>query len=159
MNRPRASATQQMLSTLSRLSAMPGGEFLVGKLIGWKIPYSGSIGARVVELKPGYAKTVLKDRRSIRNHLNSIHAIALSNLGELTSGLALNFGLPAGVRAIVTKITTEYFKKARGRLTAECRCELPAVSGDMEHVVEAQIRNTDQELVAKVSVVWRLGLV
>lgn len=153
-----SSTGQQLLSVLKALSVIPGGHFIFSKIIAWKIPYSATIGARVVDLEPGYAKLLLKDRKSIRNHLDSIHAIALTNFGELTSGLALNTGLPANARGIVTNISTEYLKKARGTLVAECRCDLPTVTGDMEYVVEAIIKDQEQDVVAKVRVVWRLGL-
>lgn len=149
---------QQLLGIVGKLSAIPGGHFLLGFIIARKIPYSASIGARVITLQPGYAKLVLKDRKKIRNHLNSIHAVALTNFGEFTSGIALNTALPANVRCIVTHINTDYLKKARGTLVAECRCEPPHVTEDMDYTVEAIIRDSDQDIVAKVQAVWRLGL-
>lgn len=152
------STGQRLLNIFNKLSVIPGGQFIFNKIIAWKIPYSASIGARVIVLEPGYAKLLLKDKRSVRNHLNSIHAIALTNFGELTSGLALNTGLPANARGIVTNISTNYLKKARGTLIAECRCELPAVTGDMEYVVETKINDNDKDVVAIVRAVWRLGL-
>jgi acyl-coenzyme A thioesterase PaaI-like protein len=147
-----------LLNALNKLSVIPGGRFIFNRIIAGKIPYSATIGARIVVLEPGYAKLILKDKKSIRNHLNSIHAVALTNFGELTSGLALNAGLPADVRGIVIQICTDYVKKARGTLVAECRCELPAVSRDMEYTVEAVIKDQEQDIVAKVKVLWRLGL-
>jgi acyl-coenzyme A thioesterase PaaI-like protein len=154
----RLSAGQQLLKLLNQLSAIPGGRFLFNRFIAYKIPYSATIGARVSVLEPGYAKLTLKDRKSIRNHLNSIHAVALTNFGELTCGLALNAGLPASVRGIVIHIGTDYVKKARGTLVAECRCDLPSVTGDMDYTVEAVIKDQEQDIVAKVKVLWRLGL-
>ena len=148
---------QKILTSLNRLSVIPGGKLLFNWLIAWNIPYSASIGAKIQELKPGYARLTLKDRRAVRNHLNSIHAVALTNFGELTSGLALNVSLPAGVRGIVTNITTDYVKKARGTLTAECHCEVPVVNGDIDFTVQAIINDNQGDKIATVSVVWRLG--
>lgn len=157
-NKPDFSAGQKLLYLWNKLAGIPGGRVLFNFLIARKIPYSATMGARIDVLNPGYAKLVLKDKHSIRNHLNSIHAIAITNLGELTSGLALNTGLPANVRGIVIKITTDYLKKARGTLTAECQCELPNVTRDMEYTVKAAIKDRDNDIVANVSATWRLGL-
>lgn len=149
---------QQLLRAANKFSAIPGGQFLLSKLIARKIPYSATIGARIITLEPGYAKLVLKDKKSIRNHLNSIHAVALTNFGELTSGMALNTALPTEVRGIVTNINTDYMKKARGTLVAECHCEPPTVAKDVDYTVEAIIKDQEQDVVAHVRVVWRLGL-
>ena len=49
-------------------------------------------------------------------------------------------------------------KKARGTLVAECRCEPPTVSNDMDYTVEAVIKDQEQDIVANVKVIWRLDL-
>jgi len=55
------------------------GRWLFSWQVGRIAPYSGSIKAQIISLKAGSALLSIKDRRSIRNHLNSIHAIALTN--------------------------------------------------------------------------------
>jgi len=112
----------------------------------------------VLALAPGHAKVALRDRRAVRNHLGSVHAVALANLGELASGLAMTASLPAGVRGIVRSITIEFTKKARGTLVAESRVTLPEVTGDTDFEVRAEIRDERAEVVATVRVQWRLGL-
>jgi len=67
--------------------------------------------------------------------------------------------LPPGVRAIVLALNTEYAKKARGTLVAEANVTVPAVTGDVEHDVRAEIRDAAGDVVAVVTARWRLGLV
>ena len=142
-----------------RLQPLPGGAWLFSRILGWIIPYTGTIGAQVKILKPGYAKIQMLDRRRVRNHLRSIHALALANLGELTSGMAMLGSFPANTRGIPIAIAIEFYKKARGLLTAESHCAPPSVTQDTEFEVYADIFDTEGDKVARVTVKWRLGLI
>jgi len=120
------------------------------------IPYTGTVGARVVSLSPGRADILLRDRRRVRNHLASVHAVALVNLGELASGLAITTALPAGVRGIPVRLDTEYFTKARGDLYASAHFVPPPIEGDTDVSLQVPIRNGQDETVALVTATWRL---
>jgi acyl-coenzyme A thioesterase PaaI-like protein len=146
-----------LLAAWRRLAPLPGGQRLFSWYVGRMAPYSGSMGARVKALEPGHAVIELSDRRRVRNHLASIHAIALANLGELTTGLAMTSALPATVRGIPTRLEIDFVKKARGRLRAECRCATVAVTGEETRTVEATIQDPAGDDVARVRVEWRVG--
>ncbi len=105
-----------------RLAALPGGKRLFSLVLGRYVPYTGSIGAVIQRLEPGLCVASLPDRRCVRNHLGSIHAMALANLGEMVTGLALMNSLPDSARGILTGFAVDYLKKARGR--ADCRVPL-----------------------------------
>ncbi len=143
--------------TWERLSALPGGRRLFDRLLGLLNPYTGSVDPHFLELRPGYARVAMPDRRAVRNHVASVHAIAMANLGEMSTGLALMTGLPRGARAILTNLSVEYLKKGRGRLTAECVCEPPTTSERREVELESVIRDDRGELVARARARWLVG--
>ncbi|MBW3630439.1 MAG: DUF4442 domain-containing protein [Gemmatimonadetes bacterium] len=125
--------------------------------LGRLAPYTGTISPRVDELREGYARVVMQDRRAVRNHLRSVHAVALLNLAEVTSGLALTYALPADARAILTGLTIDYLKKARGTLTAEATLEPPETSERQEYEFESRIRDEVGEVVAIARARWLVG--
>lgn len=140
-----------------RCTSLPGGKWLFSRLVGFRAPYSSTLGAQVVELEPGQCVVVLRERRRVRNHLNSVHAMALANLGELTTGLALMNSLPDQARGILTGFSIDYLKKARGRLTAECRCGIPPSNLEHEYLLTGEIRNEDGDIVAIARARWQVG--
>jgi acyl-coenzyme A thioesterase PaaI-like protein len=144
-------------SVYQKLSRLPGGRWIFSRLIGFAVPYTGSVNPQIEKLERGYSRIWMADNRSVRNHLNSIHAIALMNLGEAASGLALIYDLPSETKAILKDIKMEYFKKARGRLYAEGRCDVPASNVRKECIATAQIYDASNTLVAKATATWLVG--
>ena len=162
-NAGRSSVGARLHQQWKTLSGLPFGSWLFSVLLGRLVRYSGSIKPRVVELAPGRAVIRMADRRAIRNHLGSIHAVALTNLGELASGLALTLMLPGHVRGIVVRLETEFVKKARGTLVATADVTLPpgvAENPEFEptdHQVQTVMRDQEGDVVATTTVVWKLA--
>jgi len=154
---PPASPGQRVLALWRTLSPLPFGPSLFMLVFGRMVPYSGALGARVRRLEPGRVRIELADRRGVRNHLDSIHAVALVNLGELASGLAMTTALPAGVRGIVLGIDAVYLKKARGPLSVDTEVTVPEVRENIDFPVQAEVRDAANEAVARITVRWRLG--
>lgn len=141
-----------------KLQSFPGGDYLFSFALGRVAPYSGSISARVEALTPGHASVSMKDRRKVRNHLKSIHAIALINLGEITTGLAVLSSIPDSMRGIVLGLEAEYVKKARGKLTATADFKLPNKIDENSPVkVTAELVDQAGDVVTRVHAKWLLG--
>ncbi len=133
------------------------GRWLYNAAIPFINPYTGALKAKIIQLRPGYAKLILKDRRGIRNHLNSIHAIAMTNLGEFASGFALLTLFTDNMRGIPIEINIIFIKKARGTLLAECTTQIPDFDEETLHTVTAIIKDSEKDEVARVNVIWKLG--
>ncbi|MGE0788244.1 MAG: hotdog fold domain-containing protein [Sandaracinaceae bacterium] len=118
-----------------RLHRIPGGKRLFSRLVGLAAPYTGTIGAQVRELRRGYAEVSLRDRRSVRNHLDCVHAIALANLAELTGNVAVAYALPDDARFIVAGMSIDYLKKARGTITGRASCPAFESNAKAEHAI------------------------
>ena len=140
-----------------RLAALPGGKRIFSMVLGRYVPYTGTIRAVIQQLEPGLCVASLHDRRGVRNHLGSIHAMALANLGEMVTGLALMNSLPDKARGILAGFSVEYLKKARGRLTAECRCEIPADNSEREYQLTGEIRDAEGDIVSIAQARWLVG--
>ena len=148
---------QTLRDTWDRLKSVPGGRAAFSKLVGTLAPYTGTISPDVLELSHGFARVQMKDRRRVRNHLSSVHAIALMNLAEVASGLAFVYGLPKNTRAILTGLSIDYVKKARGTLTAECRCEPPDTNARQEVEIEVVTTDASGEVVTRARAKWLVG--
>lgn len=140
-----------------QLSRLPAGKWLFSKVIGLMVPYTGSLKAIVQHLSPGHVIVELKERRAIRNHLKSVHAIALANLLEQATGLAVLSAMPDDYRGILTSIKIEYLKKSRGVLTAECKCMIPEINEQQEHLISGKITDADGDVVARGVAHWLIG--
>ena len=144
--------------TYALCGKIPGGLWVFSKLIGLMAPYSGSINARVVYLREGFAEVHLKDRRAVRNHLRCVHAVALMNLAEMATGLGICFALPHGARGILTHLEISYYEKARGPLKARAICPIISkVEEEKAYVVEGTITNSEAEIVAVAKATWLIG--
>jgi acyl-coenzyme A thioesterase PaaI-like protein len=149
---------ESLLALWDKSQGLPLGTKVFSKALGWMIPYTGSISAQVEKLEAGSVVVRLKDRRSVRNHLSSIHAIALANIGEFSTGLALTSRMPKGSRAILASLKIDYLKKARGTLRAEAQA--PAIedaSVKSEHLIVGEIYDEARVLVARVEAKWVVG--
>jgi acyl-coenzyme A thioesterase PaaI-like protein len=147
---PRLGGSRNLLRDLwNLLSGMPAGKRVFSRLVGRVAPYTGSIHATVTVLRAGYAEVQMPDRRAVRNHLDSVHAIALANLAELAGNVALMYSLPDDARFIISGIDIEYTKKARGTITAVGEPPIPRTAARAQYDVPVVLRDEGGDEVAR----------
>ena len=117
----------KVLELWNRAVALPAGKAAFSKVLGMLIPYTGTAKPELVELEPGRSVVRLRDRRRVRNHLGSIHAIAIANVGEFAGGIAVTAALGPNQRAILRRLEVRYDKKARGTLEIHGAADASAV--------------------------------
>lgn len=146
-----ASSDRNVIRELwDKLTPLPFGKKIFSRAVGFAAPYTATIDAKVEQLRPGYAEVRMLDKPSLRNHLSSVHAVALVNLAELTGNVALAYSLPADARFIVSGLSIDYLKKARGILRATSECPIPETSEKREYLVPVIIRDQIGDEVARV---------
>jgi len=153
----RADLGELLRNTWSSACRLPAGKRIFSMALGRLIPYSGTIHPRILNLEPGFARVQMRDQHNVRNHLRSVHAIAIMNLAELSTGLALNASLPVGARSILTGLSIEYLKKARGTLTAQCRCDPVSSTERKDYELHSSVCDESGSEVARAQARWLVG--
>lgn len=107
-------------------------------------PYFSTVPVVAEAVEAGRAEASMGARPWTRNHLGTVHAIALCNLAEMTMGLVAEATVPTSQRWIPKGMTVSYEAKARGTMHAVAELELPAEIGDGSEV-PVPVTVTDDE--------------
>jgi len=108
----------QMLDLYRTFERLPLGKRLYNRAVCLKAPYFGSIRPRFVRLEPGRSEVLVPNRRAVRNHLGTVHAIASCNAAELAGGSCLDASLPPTHRWIPKGMTVQYLASAKTDIRA-----------------------------------------
>ena len=135
-----------------KLAGKPFGKALFSRAICFNAPYFATISPRFEELRPGYARVSMKKRRSVTNHIGTVHAIAMCNLAELAAGTLTEVSIPASMRWLPKGMTVEYLKKSSGGIHAVAT--LPEVADGPGRDVPAlvEIKDDAGELVCRATI-------
>jgi len=109
----------------NRLKAHAAGRWLFSRLVCWRAPYFASIRPLFVQLGDGSVEVRMRKRRSVTNHIGTVHAIAMANLCELAAGTMMEALLDPGLRWIPRAMTIRYLAKARSDVVA--RATMPVL--------------------------------
>ena len=134
----------QVLGLWRRLGTGRFGQWLFSRIICAKAPYFGTIAPRFRVLEPGRCEAEIRDRRAGRNHIGTVHAIALCNLAELVGGVMTDASLPPGMRWIPKGMQVQYLKKAKGSLRGIATPAIPIVAAEAGYDLPVEVTVRDQ---------------
>lgn len=113
-----SATTPAVLKLYQRIVRWPFGHWAFSRAVCWRAPYFASIRPRFVDLRRGRCEATMAKRRSVKNHIGTVHAIAMVNLCELVAGTLSEATVPADKRWIPKGMTVKYLRKAETDLTA-----------------------------------------
>ncbi|MGO2292915.1 MAG: hotdog fold domain-containing protein [Pseudoalteromonas sp.] len=138
-----------VLKTWLKMRKWPCGNWLFSKAVCFKAPYFASIKPYILDVSDGYCSAMVKKRRSIFNHIGTIHAIAQCNLAELCAGVLVDSTVPFKTHRWIPKgMTVQYLAKVDTDVTAVAEIDMPRQWQDKEDlIVPVKLYNTRDELV------------
>jgi len=122
------------LKSWRRLSGTAAGRWLFSRIVCFKAPYFRSIKPVFDLLEPGRSEAHFRKRRSVTNHIGTVHAIAMANLCEFVAGTVTEVSVPASMRWIPRSMTIDYLGKAETDVRAVARLA-PIGEGDARDAV------------------------
>ena len=105
------------LDLYTKLTALPQGRRLFSIAFGQKAPYFASIHPRVQEMRPHFGQVLIPKRRSVQNHIGTVHAIAACNGLEAAMGLLAEATCPPDMRWLPKGMDVQYLAKSTTALT------------------------------------------
>ncbi|MET0953159.1 MAG: hotdog fold domain-containing protein [Aeromicrobium sp.] len=105
------------LDLYKKLTALPQGKRLFSIAFSQKAPYFASIHPRVQEMRPHLGQVLIPKRRSVQNHIGTVHAIAACNGLEAAMGLLAEATCPADMRWLPKGMEVNYLAKSTTSLT------------------------------------------
>ena len=119
-----------VMDLYTQTSRLPAGKIVFSRLFSLKAPYFGTVHPRFVELRPNYAELRIKKRRSVLNHIGTVHVIAICNGLEAAMGSLAEVTIPADKRWIPKGMDVSYTAKATSDITCIAETDPDAWTGD-----------------------------
>ena len=136
---------------------LPGVHFLSWLGIAIGAPYSANIRPHFTHVSPGHLELSMKKRRAVCNHMNTVHAVAMANLIELTAAATIVANIPSSARWIPSGMNIQYLKKAKTNLHSICKLDMPDWHIKQDLDIKVSLFDINNEEVARGTVSIRVG--
>ena len=143
-----------ILELWNRSSALPQGRRVFSIAFSRKAPYFSSVHPLFIDVRPNYAELSIKKRRSVQNHIGTVHAIALCNGLEAAMGALAEASIPEGKRWIPKGMEVTYTAKADSDV--RCIAETEPEQWDQDGELPVRVKGVRRDGTAVIEGVIRL---
>ena len=133
------------------------GRWFVTKMVCFTAPYFSSIKPSLKQVRAGRVEVFFKKRRSVQNHIQTVHAIAMCNAAELAGGLCMDISLDRRFRWIPVGMTVRYQKMAKTDLRAICEVVDFHWNSPQDVVMPVSVLDTNDEEVFRADITMRVS--
>ncbi len=119
-----------VLHLYDRVTRLPHGDRIFSVLFSLKAPYFATVRPRFTELRPNYAELTVRKRRRVRNHIGTVHVIAICNGLEAAMGALAEATVPTHKRWIPKGMEVSYTAKATSDITCIAETDPEHWTGD-----------------------------
>ncbi|MDH3400302.1 MAG: DUF4442 domain-containing protein [Chromatiales bacterium] len=151
------SSSNRVLGIYRKLEKLPLGKRLFAFIICRNAPYFSTIHPRFLTFEAGHVVVSMKKRRSVENHIRSIHALAMGNLCELAAGTLMEATVPVDMRWLPRGMHIEYLKPARTAIQAEAVLEKTQWPGKEDVDVPVSVTDANGEEVVRARIIMHVS--
>tara|TARA_R110002072_G_scaffold57188_3_gene147265 strand:- start:8420 stop:8911 length:492 start_codon:yes stop_codon:yes gene_type:complete len=135
---------------VSNINALP--VFLRSKALstffGKMVKFTGTAGTIIEELNEQKAVIKLKNKKSVQNHIGSVHAVASILIAESASGYVVGMNIPDSSIPVIKTIKADYVKRAKGDMKAVAsltKAQISAMQTQEKGETSVKVTVTDAE--------------
>ncbi|GIU41744.1 thioesterase [Shewanella sairae] len=122
----------KVMSLYNRVSRLPFGNKIFSIIVSRMAPYFATVKPMISELNVNRCVCLIKKRKAVHNHIQTVHVIAICNGLEMAMGVMAEASIPSHLRWIPKGMSVDYTAKAGSDIT--CIAEVKPeqwVPGDM----------------------------
>ncbi|KZX76822.1 DUF4442 domain-containing protein [Oleiphilus sp. HI0009] len=128
-------------------------------LFGKTVKYTGTTGIKVEELTTNRSAVTLTNKKSVQNHIGSVHAVASILIAESATGYLIGMNISDDCVPVIKTIKADYVKRAKGNMRAEAsltdeQIKLITSSNKGETTVSVTVTDADGKEPILMEMVW-----
>ncbi len=117
----------RIVTQINRLPKMVRSTAL-STFFGKMVKFTGTAGIRIESLEENKAVITLKNKKSVQNHIGSVHAVASILIAESATGYVVGMNIPDTSVPVIKTIRADYVKRAKGDMRAEATLSAEQIS-------------------------------